>query len=199
MAEKNTITFLAEGTYKQTCKIHFPPGPSGATIGKGFDLKFHNPKYIKKIFKALGVDDTINEELQKLAGLKAKDAKEVVRKSEKLRKFALSNKQVDDLFMIIYREYESKAKALTEHEGNKKKYGDPDWDSMPHKLKELIIDLTYRGDYSSHYGAKRIPSIQRFIVERDYEGLDSFYNDANNRGVFPWIGGLEERSWSVNC
>lgn len=179
------VTYYAEGTYSETCKIHFPPGASGATIGKGFDFKHQTKGKIKSAFTKIGINQDLILDLQKLSLKSQAYAKRIIKENKSLRNLKLSKIQVDKLFEIVYPEYVNRAKSLTRHEGNLMKYGDPKWESMPKKLQELIVDMTYRGDYSSYDGGKRIPLIQKFIVERDYKGLIDFYDNPSNIGVVP--------------
>ncbi|AWX98953.1 hypothetical protein A8139_02280 [Marinomonas primoryensis] len=55
------------------------------------------------------------------------------------------------LFQGIYSEYEEKTKELTTKADVCKKYLDGnkiDWNALPENVKEVLIDLTYRGDYT---------------------------------------------------
>ncbi len=185
MSDYKNITYYAEGSLKETRKIHFPGGESGATIGKGFDFKFKTKNEIEYFFKSISLSSQIIKELKKLAKLSASQAKRIIDKSPLLKTLVLTDKQIIELFKKTYAVYKNRAKDLTKHKGNMNKYGDPAWETMPSKLKELIIDLTYRGDYSSFKGVKRIPQIQKFIVKRDYQGLCEFYNNDKNRGIVP--------------
>ncbi|AWY01647.1 hypothetical protein A8139_18010 [Marinomonas primoryensis] len=64
----------------------------------------------------------------------------------------ISRKMQHYLFQEIYADYAEKTKNLTTKADVSKIYlGEGkhiDWDALPENVKEVLIDLTYRGDYT---------------------------------------------------
>ena len=188
MGGLNTITYQAEGTYEQTKKLHFlinnegkTIGDSGATIGKGYDLKHHTKAQISKDFTSIGLSTEVIRALQTLSGLSAVNAKAVAEKSTILKDLVLSQTEVDKLYEITYAHEQSEAQRLCTKSDVTKKYGNCNWQTMPPQLQELIVDLKYRGDYHPTMRSK----IQSFIVKRDYKALAAYFNNIQNRGKIP--------------
>ncbi|WP_063336787.1 hypothetical protein [Marinomonas sp. SBI22] len=72
-----------------------------------------------------------------------KDFKDSIKDKSKI---TLTRKQQYYLFLAIYDYYEDKAKGLITKPDVQEEYGVVNWDTLPNKVKEVLVDLTYRGD-----------------------------------------------------
>uniref|UniRef100_UPI002616A40E S-type pyocin domain-containing protein n=1 Tax=uncultured Shewanella sp. TaxID=173975 RepID=UPI002616A40E len=61
-------------------------------------------------------------------------------------KLTLTRKQQYHLFMAIYGDYEDKTKYLLTKADVRKEVGIVDWSKLPNNVKEVLVDMTYRGD-----------------------------------------------------
>lgn len=71
------------------------------------------------------------------------------------------------LFAITYAEIEASTKKLATSDEVVKKYGAVDWDKLNPIIRDLVIDLRYRGDYT----AKSREHVQPAVVANDLKAL----------------------------
>jgi hypothetical protein len=96
--------------------------------------------------------------------------------SNSLVHFEISQDQQVKLFLISYLEEEAEAKRLCSKPDVTKKYGDCNWDKLDPRLKAVVIDLKFRGDYT---GRTR-KFLQQYIVQNDLSGFRKVIaNEAN--------------------
>jgi hypothetical protein len=65
-----------------------------------------------------------------------------------------------------------------------KEYGAVDWDKLRPAVRELVIDLRYRGDYTR----KTREFVQPLVVKNDLRGLAAVLADRDN-----WLNVPEDR------
>lgn len=165
------LTFRTEGgTLPDVLKAHWPGGVSGVTIGPGYDMGDRTEETVYADLIAAGVPATSAEALKK--GAKKKGATAGTWVSENKSKIpAISNDASRALFKHVYPKYVTRAKNIA--------VGDwgADWDALPQKMKELLVDLEYRGDIKSRGHEKFLkplvkdnnyPEFKKFIQDKDY-------------------------------
>ena len=62
-----------------------------------------------------------------------------------------------------------------------KEYGVVDWDSLDRKIKDVAIDLRYRGDYTTE---SRV-LLQKFIADNDLEKFKAILADQSKWSRVP--------------
>ncbi len=85
------------------------------------------------------------------------------------------------LFELTYKELERDVKRISETQKNIRTYHpNPNmppslaWDNIPDKIKDVLVDLRYRGNYT--------PKARSYIQKMAYEGdLDGFGKALSNR------------------
>jgi hypothetical protein len=160
--EKGQVTFDAEGNNVEGNKyfsrvIHWPgTDASGVTIGRGYDMGNRSEASILEDMKAAGVSDDQASKIAAAHGKKGADAKQfVVDNKEGIGQ--ISEEQQKKLFELVYAEYEGKAKNRASNWGSYAQLeSDKDfmltseqYDALHPRIKELLVDFTYRGDYRS--------------------------------------------------
>lgn len=185
---KGQITFDSEGlespdpTSKShryhSRKPHVPTDSSGVTIGRGYDMKTKSKDKIISDLTKSGVDKKTAEKLAGAAGLSGKEAKDYITKNE-LDKIEITPKQQKELFAISYQEAEDDVKRICDKEDVQKAYGKTDWDKLDPAIKDILVDLRFRGDYT---GDTR-KNIQKHVVNDDLQGLKDALEDDTK-----WIG-----------
>ena len=169
---KGQLTFDVEGNntpgnpyYSRIA--HWPGGKSGVTIGRGFDLGCYGTKEdtIKELEEA-GIDSS---KFEGTIGLRGKKAKQWLDENmETLPE--ISEKQQWILFNNAIKTKEEASKRLATNDAVTKKYGATNWDELNPLIKEMLLDLTYRGDYT--------PDVRTFlqyaVVKNDPE---AFYKE----------------------
>lgn len=175
---RGRLTWEAEGTdakgpyYSRV--ISFPGGASGVTIGRGYDMKEKSSAQVIQDLTLAGVPRFDAELFSRGARLSGKGAAMFVKQN--ISHFPeLSAEAQKELFeKISYPEMEKDVKRIVKKADVVKKYGSFNWDSAPESVKELVIDLRYRGDYT---GRTR-EALQPLLVAHDWQGLSDLMNDG---------------------
>lgn len=146
-----TLTFNAEGSSNPNSPYfsripHWPEGASGVTIGRGYDIKLRTQEEVFSDLINAGVDPYQAEALSYGAGLEGSQAKEFV-KEIKHNFLPISEEAEINLFNQIYPEYIARAEAKASDPSVVKKYGYTDWETLHPGIKEVLVDMTYQGQY----------------------------------------------------
>ncbi|AXF77794.1 hypothetical protein LU604_25275 [Erwinia tracheiphila] len=191
--KKGILTFRAEGNNLKSSrdyslKIHWPGNSSlcsknnsGVTIGRGFDLGDRSKIDSLMILKRAGVDSKKAEMISEGARLKGCSAYNFVIKNRDIIGEITESQQLH-LFEITYNELKKDVERINKTKSNLRDFHptpniSPDvaWDNIPDKIKEILIDLRYRGDYTP----KARDYIQRMAYEGDVEGFGKAISDRN--------------------
>lgn len=170
---RGQVTFDSEGNeggrwHSRT--PHVPSDNSGLTIGRGYDMKHRTRESIRADLVAAGVDATVAEKYAGAAGLFGDKAK-AYRMEQDLPEISLAAQK--KLFEITYAQIETSARKICESDDVVKKYGKVDWSNMDDTIKQMVIDLRYRGDYTP----KTRERVQPLVVAGDVKGLATLMND----------------------
>ena len=192
---KGQLTFDAEGNDIDTSpwfsrKIHWPGGVSGVTIGRGYDLG--QQASANEDLVQIGVTDPFKSWLVGSQGLSGAGAQSRFNSaSEDIRNSTITRKQQYDIFMVSYQRLEDDVKRICQkpdtirvYHSNPQATPEQAWSDIPEKIKEILVDLRYRGDYT--------PRARSLIQRHVYSGdLNSFGNVLSTRGN--WQNVPEER------
>lgn len=165
---KGQLTFQSEGNDKEgspyfTRIPHVPNnkgvviGRSGITFGRGLDIGSRSAADISNLFSEVAkhckpLSSELLEWLKGGAGLKGQDAYEYYKTlNQKVPKHQqeLTRKQQHFLFMEIYPFYEKETERLLTKLDVRSSFDKDhviDWQMLPINVKEVLVDLTYRGD-----------------------------------------------------
>ncbi len=147
---RGLLTWYAEGVeggdYHSRVP-HVPPkGNSGFTIGRGYDLRERLSGAVVSDLIQAGLPKEKAELIAKASGLNRTQANEFIIKN-KLEKFEITSLQQKLLFEISYKQKENYIKGVCERaspiDGKK-----CEWDSLNPAIREMLVDLGYRGDYT---------------------------------------------------
>ncbi|MGF1902031.1 pesticin C-terminus-like muramidase [Aliivibrio sifiae] len=193
---KGNLTFQSEGNDINSSiffsrRAHVPNnkgvviGNSGITFGRGLDIGQRTKDEVKDIFAKVTLNckplsQNLLNWLKEGAG-KVKQAAfehyktldEKVPKEEQL----LTRKQQHFLFLEIYPFYEKRTEALLTKNDVRKAYDKDNifvWDKLPKKVKEVLVDLTYRGDNRSSTRKLFMPPLISDI-KNDKTGTSSLF------------------------
>jgi len=174
---RGKVTFESEGAEKgpyHSRTLHVPTLTSGLTIGRGYDMKMKSTFKINKELIASGLKPTDAKQLSLSAGLSGNTAKAFI-KTHKLENFEITQQQQVNLFNISYKEEESETKRLCTKSDVIAKYGKCDWSKLDSAIKEILVDLKFRGDYT---GITR-KFIQKSVVNNDTKGFLKVLSDRS--------------------
>ena len=194
--KKGRLTFRAEGNNIKSSrdyskKIHWPGNSlscrkdhSGVTIGRGFDLGDRNQTSVLITLKKAGIENKKAEAISKGAKKKGCLAYNFVLENRESIEEITDIQQLR-LFEITYKELEKDVERISKLRKNIRDYHSnpytlPDlaWENIPDKIKEVLIDLRYRGDYT--------PQARELIQKMAYDGdIEGFGKAISNRNF--WI------------
>ena len=172
------LTFDAEGLEqrgKYFSRSPHVPGPySGITIGRGYDLGSRSANEIIADLIAAGVDRAIAVRFGEGRGYKGQKARNFI-KLQQLDQIEITSPQQKALFLITYKELEGDVIRICSKHDVVEKYGAVDWNDLHAAIRDITVDLRYRGDYT---GATR-EVVQPTLVRNDPETLKIALGDRN--------------------
>ncbi|MDQ6961811.1 MAG: hypothetical protein Q9M28_04670 [Mariprofundaceae bacterium] len=162
-----------EGGRYHSRVLHVPSGTSGLTIGRGYDMKEKKSSKIEADMLAAGVDAANAATLGKAAHLSGSAAKSFI-SDNNLGDFEISMDTQEKLFASIYAELSKDVQRICNKADCVAAYGSVDWANLDDKIKDVLVDLRFRGDYTGR--TRRL--MQRFAAKND---LASFAAELSNR------------------
>lgn len=180
---KGQFTFDNEGDDIESSpyfsrKAHVPNnngtviGQSGVTIGRGLDVG--NPPTgatgqspsklnLEKLFQKSELTPELSDWLLSVEGVKKEASLQVLNNSSlDDDEMTLTRKQQHLMFNVVYEFMEEKTRVLLTKPDVQAKFGLVDWDNLPLNVKEVLIDLTYRGDNSPRTREEFVPALVNF-------------------------------------
>ncbi|KAF7785735.1 hypothetical protein PRUB_a0108 [Pseudoalteromonas rubra] len=161
----SALTYDAEGTEGgkfHSRKLHVPSNNSGLTLGRGFDMKARSSDKINSMLAMAGVSEQHSNVLSKASGLSGKEAQQFIL-DHNLTDFEISEQTQIKLFNATYEEMVADVQRICAKPDCVEAYGRVDWQHLDDKIKTVLIDLRYRGDYDSR-SRKRV---QQYIAENN--------------------------------
>ncbi|MNQ66268.1 hypothetical protein D3C85_807570 [compost metagenome] len=158
--------------------VHWPPvGASGVTIGRGYDVG-HQPN-VRSDLESAGVSEPLLSWLEGGKGLKRNDASDYLNNaSTEIRSLQITRKQQHDLFLFVYGFMEDDVIRICNKRDVVETFGTTDWEMLHPKIKDILVDLRYRGDYTPSIRSE----IQEHVVNND---LARFSSAVKNRPIWP--------------
>ncbi|MDE1188382.1 MAG: hypothetical protein PW844_18135 [Pantoea sp.] len=166
--EEGLLTFRAEGNNVKSSRnysrvIHWPGNLSlcrkqlsGVTLGRGFDLGDRSTISVLNTLIKAGIKKEQAELISEGAKLKGCAAYDFVQKNKE-RIGEISERQQVDLFNMAYVELKRDVERICKKKDILIKYHprpdtppDVAWNNIPGKIKDILIDLRYRGDYKEY-------------------------------------------------
>lgn len=175
---KGQLTFDhegAEGGKWHSRKLHVPSDASGLTIGRGYDMKNRTENQILTDLTLCGVSQEDAKKVSKAASLSGAAARKFIT-DNKLESFEIDSATQVKLFDISYAREAKEVDRLSSKDDVVEAYGSVDWTKTDPAIRELVIDLKFRGDYDGR--ARRL--IQKHIVDNDVEALAKVMGESGN-------------------
>ncbi|XP_031566622.1 uncharacterized protein LOC116301671 [Actinia tenebrosa] len=172
--KQGNFTFEAEGDDNSSSpyfsrKLHVFSNTSGVTVGRGYDVKEKMILQIKRDLTLVGIQNSIAMRLMNAIHLEGDSAKIWI-KNNKLESFMITTQQQKKLFELEYPRKLNKAKTTVE------KYSKTGlkFDHLKQVVKDLIVDIFYRGDYSmsdSDQDKKECSQIMQEVFDQSQTSL----------------------------
>ena len=177
------LTFEAEGQeggrFHSRC-FHVPSASSGLTIGRGYDMKLRSKSEIRDDLISAGLDMAQATLISQAAGLKGEKAEEFIEEND-LEDFEISSEAQLKLFEIEYGRKANDTRRLATKADVTRAYGATNWEALHEVIKEVVVDLRFRGDYT--------PSCRKFlqthVANNDLEGFAREIADRNRWSNVP--------------
>ncbi|NQV61758.1 MAG: hypothetical protein HQ502_18980 [Alphaproteobacteria bacterium] len=174
------LTFDAEGQEGgryDSRQFHVPSATSGLTIGRGYDMKLRTKSQIRDDLAAAGVVPAMSALISQAAGMAGGQADEFIAENH-LEDFKIAPEAQLKLFEIEYARQAADARRLATKPDVAKAYGVTDWDALDPTIRQVVVDLRFRGDYT--------PTTRRFlhacVVNND---LGAFAEEIGNQENWP--------------
>ncbi|PSU27154.1 pesticin C-terminus-like muramidase [Photobacterium lutimaris] len=177
--KEGVLTWNAEGNeggVYHSRKLHVPSESSGVTVGRGYDLRRKTSALIRKDLASAGLRPDVISKLVNAISLKGQQAKQFIIDND-LIDYQISTDAQLKLFKISYDFEASEVKRICTKADVVKKYGNTDWSNLDKTIKEVLVDLKFRGDYTP--AAREY--LQESIVNND---LDGFKKIITNRSLW---------------
>lgn len=160
-----SLTFDAEGQEGgpfHSRRLHVPGATSGVTLGRGYDMKMRSQAAVRRDLVAAGLDPEEAARLCKGARLSGEDARAFIANNG-LAGFEISEDVQLRLFEIEYERMMGDTRRLATKADVVARYGPTDWDALDPVIRDVLVDLRYRGDYT---GTTR-RFLQRHVARND--------------------------------
>ncbi len=170
------LTFDAEGQEGgryHSRRLHVPSASSGLTIGRGYDMKHRTKAEIRDHLTDAGVPPETAALISQAARLSGGAAEEFIAENH-LEAFEISPDAQLHLFDVVYRELAADARRLATKPDVVAAYGATDWDVLDPVIKDVLVDLRFRGDYTptsrrflqTHVAANDLPGFAARVTDR---------------------------------
>jgi len=170
------LTFDAEGQEVRgpffSRKPHVPSESSGVTLGRGYDMKSKSRSKIVSDLTGAGIDDRLANIFAEASGLKGNAARQFIQRSE-VAGIEITPRQQKDLFKVTYEEHIFDVRRICNKNDVVRKYGQTDWEQLHPAIKDVLVDLRYRGDYTGNTRNR----VQQLVVANDLFGFQATMAD----------------------
>ena len=176
---KGLLTFDAEGMEGgvfHSRKLHVPSDSSGLTIGRGYDMKEKSSQKIETDLNLAGVANRRAIILGRASKLSGNQARQFI-VDQSLEEFEISIETQEKLFNISYNEMSADVQRICNKPDCIKAYGEVNWNNLNAAIKEVIVDLRYRGDYTP--ASRKL--IQKMVAKND---IEQFILTLSNRELW---------------
>lgn len=157
----------AEGGYYHSRKLHVPGSWSGLTIGRGYDMKFKSQTKVLSDLTSAGVDSQKILVIKNAVSLYGNTAKQFIIDND-LLDFEITADAQKKLFKISYDDEAKVVKRLCTRSDVVNDYGKTDWDKLNSNIKDIVVDLKFRGDYTV---TGTMTFLQESIADNDFEAF----------------------------
>ena len=177
---RGQLTFDTEGLEKPGSKFHsrvphVPGRNSGITIGRGYDMKHRSPEGIFSDLTAAGMKPALARKFGRCAGYTGSNGKRFL-EDRGYDSLEISPEVQYHLFLAIYEELAGDVIRICDKADVIEKYGETDWDGLDPLIRDITVDLRYRGDYTPATRnrvqptlvANNLPRLRRLMADEGY-------------------------------
>ena len=171
------LTFDVEGMEKPGSKYHsrtphVPGRWSGVTLGRGYNMGQRSKDGIKTDLVQAGIPVSVANKFSNCSGYKGTQARNYL-EEKGLEDLSITPEQQYHLFLDTFEEYAGTVIRICNKMDVVDKYGATNWDGLEPVIRDIAVDLCYRGDYKSSTRSR----VQPIIVANDVKGLKKLMAD----------------------
>jgi len=175
---RGKLTYDAEGMEGgryHSRVLHVPGDTSGLTIGRGYDMKEKTAEKIRTDLLAAGLVEQLACTIAEAAGLCGDDARCFISDHD-LENFEISMDEQERLFAATYDEMAADVRRICNKKDCVSIYGAVDWDELDDGIRDVLVDLRFRGDYAPASRKK----LQKFVSANDRKGFAAVLSERAN-------------------
>lgn len=172
------VTWDSEGTEggpNHSRILNVPPGASGLTLGRGYDMGSRSGPEIIQDLTDSDVTLDLARTISGAAGLQGQAARDFI-VTNKLKQFEISKAGQKALFVRTYALMKMDAQRVCTKPDVTQKYGVCDWAKLNDAIVQILVDLRFRGDNRPDTRAIFQPS----VVKNDLEAFAAVLKQSNN-------------------
>lgn len=173
--DEGLVTWEAEGQEGgpfHSRILHVPSSGSGLTIGRGYDMKHRTAVQITSELGAAGLPPAIAQRLASAAGLSGPTAQRFAISAD-LLDFEITPEAQLKLFAVVYQWHAQDVQRISAQPAVVSRYGKLHWANTHPLIRQLLVDLRYRGDYTPESRA----FLQRPAVQNDLPSFSALVHD----------------------
>lgn len=177
------VTFDSEGTeggLYHSRILHVPTEGSGLTLGRGYDMKHKVSTKISADLIKAGVDANKSLLIGNAGGKQGTLARQFIIDND-LLDFQITPLAQQSLFAITFAEEAAEAKRVCTLKRVEDIYGECKWEDLDYRIKEIVVDLKFRGDYTDE--TRKL--IQTHIAKNDFEKFKDVMSDKSKWPTVP--------------
>lgn len=181
--KRGALTWKAEGNEGgpfHSRVLHVPSPASGLTIGRGYDMRNRSSAEIRSHLQQANIPSKYATKISEGAGLFGPSAERFIIEQDLLDHEISAESQLK-LFESIYKDYVATVKRICASRSVVATYGETDWENLDLDILEIVVDMTFRGDY--HVNSRKI--IQKSIAGNDFEVFKKLITERSNWGNWP--------------
>lgn len=146
------LTFDAEGKENPNGRFHsrvphVPGSSSGVTIGRGYDMKHRSREGIVSDLTAAGLGLPMARKFGRCFGFSGSAARQFLQDND-YEHLEITPESQYHLFLATYEELAGDVIRICNKLDVIDKYGSTDWDNLNPMIRDIVVDLRYRGDYT---------------------------------------------------
>lgn len=161
-----------EGGLFHSRSLHVPSKYSGLTIGRGYDCSQKSSKEILADLVDAGLDTPTALTLSKASGLRGMAAERFITSND-LLDFQITPEQQLRLFKTTYAAIRDYMISVSKSQKVNRALSSVNWANVDHRIIDVLVDLTYRGDYTTSSRAL----IADPVISNDFGGLCEVIRD----------------------
>ena len=167
-----------------------PDGNSGLTLGRGYDLRERMSANVHADLANAGLAGDMAFKISTAAGKRGADASRFVLDND-LLDFEITPQVQLKLFEKVYGYMLKEVKRISNNERTVRDYGKVDWNKLDQRILDVLVDLTYRGDYTINSRA----FLQKHVAKNDFGKFKAEISKKSNWTTVPEVRFEKRRAY----